>query len=110
ADEHRGTRNELADLMLAFAAEGAVEGVLRVAGWLGHRMSVGQPRRVAIMLGQASKPAQPVFQRPDRSPGLGLPGGRPGVGPILSASGRAWPCRGSDASPAPRPLDAQACA
>jgi len=42
-------RDKLADLMLALAAEGAVVGPCRVAGWLGHR-SAGQPRRVTFML------------------------------------------------------------
>src|SRR3954471_21498564 len=44
ADEHGRTRDELANLVLALAAERAVEGVLRIAaGGLGHRGSVTAP-------------------------------------------------------------------
>src|SRR5262249_35654215 len=95
-----------ANLVLALAAKGAVEGVLRVAGWLGHCISVGQPRRVAIMLGQASKPAQPISGAAGPVPrGLDrawIAGVGARIGLILSAPGLASRSRGSAASPPPR--------
>ena len=47
ADEHSRAGNQLADLMLALSAEGAVEGILRIAaGGLGHMGSVTAPSDV----------------------------------------------------------------
>src|SRR5689334_23159588 len=57
ADKHGRTRNQLPDLVLALAAEGAVERIFRVAtAGLSHRHSITGPG--ACRPGRPRRPAQ----------------------------------------------------
>ena len=74
ADEHGRAGNELADFVLAFSAEGAVEGVLGIAaGGFAHGFSVGSfPRRSCYP--HARVAYSPLIGGLDRFRSITLPG------------------------------------